>query len=56
MEIRVRMPRVRKEEWRVKRAVEGDDCRAFVDGGGGITPPPTVVSGSKLTAGVVDLR
>lgn len=44
MEIRVRVARVRREEWREQMAVEGD-WRGFEEGSGGITPPWTVVSG-----------
>lgn len=43
MEIRVRIARERREEWRVQVVVDGD-WRGF-EGSGGITPPWTVVSG-----------
>lgn len=43
MEIRVRIARERREEWRVQAVVDGD-WRGF-EGSGGITPPWTVVSG-----------
>lgn len=49
-EIRVRVARVRREEWRVQ--VDGD-WRGFEESSDGITPPWTVVSDDLLIVVVV---